>query len=114
MAYLARELCETGYAVIPSFLTPAEVKSVADSVDGVLSTGAGTRRLIRHPWCGALSFPVAEQADSPECSGWSEKEGEVFCQPPVSVLQSTLAVRIHIDDCDESNGALRVVPGSHR
>jgi ectoine hydroxylase-related dioxygenase (phytanoyl-CoA dioxygenase family) len=25
-----------------------------------------------------------------------------------------LAVRIHLDDCDEENGPLRFIPGSHR
>jgi ectoine hydroxylase-related dioxygenase (phytanoyl-CoA dioxygenase family) len=25
-----------------------------------------------------------------------------------------VTVRLHLDDCDESNGALRVIPGSHR
>jgi ectoine hydroxylase-related dioxygenase (phytanoyl-CoA dioxygenase family) len=25
-----------------------------------------------------------------------------------------LAVRVHLDDCDDRNGALRVVPGSHQ
>src|SRR4051794_6230525 len=25
-----------------------------------------------------------------------------------------LAIRIHLDDCGEDNGALRVIPGSHR
>lgn len=61
-----------------------------------------------------LSIPVAEWVDSPECRGWSEKEGELFVQPPVSVLDGVLALRLHLDDCDERNGALRVVPGSHR
>jgi hypothetical protein len=61
-----------------------------------------------------LSIPVAERVDSKQCSGWSEKEGELFVQPPVSVLQQVLAIRLHLDDCDEHNGALRVVPGSHR
>lgn len=73
---------------------------------------------IRKNWLVALhqdlSIPVAERVESLECSGWSEKEGEIFVQPPVSVLQDILAVRVHIDDCDERNGALRVVPGSHQ
>lgn len=73
---------------------------------------------IKKNWLVALhqdlSIPVAERVDSLECSGWSEKEGEIFVQPPVSVLQGMLAVRVHIDDCDERTGALRVVPGSHR
>jgi Phytanoyl-CoA dioxygenase (PhyH) len=61
-----------------------------------------------------LSIPVAERVDSPECQGWSEKEGELFAQPPVSVLDAVLALRLHLDDCNERNGALRVVPGSHQ
>ena len=61
-----------------------------------------------------LSIPVAERVDSPGCQGWSEKEGKWFVQPPVSVLDRVLALRLHLDDCNERNGALRVVPGSHR
>jgi hypothetical protein len=61
-----------------------------------------------------LSIPVAEKVDSEQSSGWSEKEGELFVQPPVCVLEQLLAIRLHLDDCDEQNGALRVVPGSHR
>jgi hypothetical protein len=61
-----------------------------------------------------LSIPVAERVNSPGCQGWSEKEGELFVQPPVSVLDTMLALRLHLDDCNLRNGALRVVPGSHR
>lgn len=61
-----------------------------------------------------LSIPVAERVDSLECSGWSVKEGETFVQPPISVLRDMLAVRVHLDDCNERNGALRVVPASHQ
>jgi hypothetical protein len=61
-----------------------------------------------------LSIPVAEHVNSPGCQGWSEKEGELFVQPPLSVLDSMLALRLHLDDCNERSGALRVVPGSHR
>jgi hypothetical protein len=61
-----------------------------------------------------LSIPVAERIESAACSGWSQKQGSIYVQPPASVLESILAVRLHLDDCDERNGALRVVPGSHR
>ena len=61
-----------------------------------------------------LSIPVAERVASQECSGWSEKEGQIFVQPPIHVLENLLAVRIHLDECDERSGALRVIPGSHR
>jgi len=60
-----------------------------------------------------LSIPVAERIDSSDYSGWSEKERQLFVQPPVSFLERMLAIRVHLDDCDQRNGALRVVPGSH-
>jgi ectoine hydroxylase-related dioxygenase (phytanoyl-CoA dioxygenase family) len=61
-----------------------------------------------------LSIPVADRIESPHCSGWSYKEGDLFVQPPITTLQDIVAVRLHLDDCDDQNGALRVVPGSHR
>jgi hypothetical protein len=60
-----------------------------------------------------LSIPVKERVESPECSGWSEKEGQLYVQPPITVLERLVAVRVHIDDCPAENGALRVVPHSH-
>jgi hypothetical protein len=60
-----------------------------------------------------LSIPVRDRVDGPECSGWSEKEGQLYVQPPVSVLERLVAVRVHIDDCPPGSGALRVVSGSH-
>jgi len=60
-----------------------------------------------------LSIPVQGRVDSPECSGWSEKEGQVYVQPPLSVLEQLVAVRIHLDECPVESGALRVVPRSH-
>jgi len=44
----------------------------------------------------------------------SIKEGEPYVQPPAEVLESLLAVRVHLDDCGVDAGPLRVVPGSHR
>jgi Phytanoyl-CoA dioxygenase (PhyH) len=61
-----------------------------------------------------LSIPVHQRILHPECSGWSEKEGVVYVQPPVRVLESLVAVRAHLDDCGPESGPLRVVPGSHR
>jgi Phytanoyl-CoA dioxygenase (PhyH) len=60
-----------------------------------------------------LSIPVLERCDNIHLSGWSHKEGILYVQPPIEVLENLVAVRIHIDDCNSDNGALRVVPGSH-
>ncbi|HEY6377368.1 MAG TPA: phytanoyl-CoA dioxygenase family protein [Edaphobacter sp.] len=35
-------------------------------------------------------------------------------QPPDYVLEKMLSVRIHLDDCPATNGALRVIRESHR
>jgi hypothetical protein len=61
-----------------------------------------------------LSIPVRERSNDPDLTGWSEKEGVLFVQPPVSVLESLVAVRLHLDDSGPEAGPLRVVPGSHR
>lgn len=61
-----------------------------------------------------LGIPVHARVDHPDLSGWSEKEGSWYVQPPVDVLQALVAVRVHLDDCSEDDGPLRVVPGSHR
>jgi hypothetical protein len=61
-----------------------------------------------------LSIPVARRVDSPLLRGWSEKEGEVFVQPPRDVLEQLVAVRLHLDACGPNDGPLRLVPGSHR
>jgi ectoine hydroxylase-related dioxygenase (phytanoyl-CoA dioxygenase family) len=45
---------------------------------------------------------------------WTAKAGWVAVQPPVAVLENTVTIRLHLDDCDATNGALKGVPGSHR
>ncbi|HXS28405.1 MAG TPA: phytanoyl-CoA dioxygenase family protein [Steroidobacteraceae bacterium] len=71
-----------------------------------------------HNWLVALhqdlAVPVRERVESAQTQGWSEKEGMIFVQPRLAVLEQLVAVRLHLDDCTEDNGAVRIVPGSHR
>lgn len=60
-----------------------------------------------------LSIPVAARVAEPTLRGWSEKEGTLFVRAPDDVLRQLVAVRVHLDDCAEEDGPLRVVPGSH-
>jgi hypothetical protein len=60
-----------------------------------------------------LSIPVLAKVDHPALTGWSEKEGALFVQPPADVLQKIVAVRLHIDECTSIDGPLKVVSGSH-
>jgi ectoine hydroxylase-related dioxygenase (phytanoyl-CoA dioxygenase family) len=65
-------------------------------------------------WHQDVTIAVRERIDVDGFGPWSVKDGIPHVQPPVVVLEQMLAVRIHLDDADETNGALRVVPGSHR
>jgi ectoine hydroxylase-related dioxygenase (phytanoyl-CoA dioxygenase family) len=44
---------------------------------------------------------------------WTTKQNQFAVQPPLDILQNVLTVRIHLDETDENNGALKVVPKSH-
>lgn len=69
------------------------------------------------PWHQDLSIAVRERpaGDAPAGWGpWSEKAGVVHVQPPAEVLERMLTVRLHLDPCPAENGALRVLPGTHR
>jgi Phytanoyl-CoA dioxygenase (PhyH) len=69
-------------------------------------------------WLVALhrdySIPVKARISSVDWSGWSEKEGFVYGRPPESVLDSLVAIRVHLDENTQKNGPLQVIPGSHR
>lgn len=66
------------------------------------------------PWHQDLTIAVRQRRNVPGYGPWSIKGGIPHVQPPVSILENILTVRLHLDDTGESNGALRVKPGSHK
>jgi hypothetical protein len=60
-----------------------------------------------------MTICVASRAEVPGYGPWTTKGGICHVQPPVRILEQMVSLRIHLDDCDESNGALRVLPGTH-
>ena len=66
------------------------------------------------PWHQDLTLALRSRTEVPGFGPWSVKDGIPHVQPPVELLEQMLTVRLHLDDADESNGALRVLPGSHR
>jgi ectoine hydroxylase-related dioxygenase (phytanoyl-CoA dioxygenase family) len=65
-------------------------------------------------WHQDLSISVDQRQDSlPGFVQWSMKEGQVAVRPPLSYSKNIRTLRIHLDACDEANGALRVLPGTH-
>jgi ectoine hydroxylase-related dioxygenase (phytanoyl-CoA dioxygenase family) len=65
-------------------------------------------------WHQDLTIAVRERHDVEGFGPWSLKAGIQHVQPPVAILENMIAARVHLDDADKSNGALNVVPGSHR
>lgn len=66
------------------------------------------------PWHQDLTITVKERVDVPGYGPWTVKDGLPHVQPPVDVLERTLAIRLHLDDTPTSNGALRVLSGTQR
>src|ERR1044072_5137920 len=65
-------------------------------------------------WHQDLTIAVREKVDVEGFRAWSIKAGITHVQPPVAVLEHMLTLRVHLDDTSEANGALRVLPGTHR
>lgn len=65
-------------------------------------------------WHQDVTIAVRERIEADGYGPWSIKAGINHVQPPVPVLQSMLTLRIHLDHAPESNGALRVLPGTHQ
>jgi ectoine hydroxylase-related dioxygenase (phytanoyl-CoA dioxygenase family) len=66
------------------------------------------------PWHQDVTVAVRERVETEGYGPWSTKEGVTHVQPPTEVLSRMLTVRIHLDPCPSTNGALRVIAGSHR
>jgi ectoine hydroxylase-related dioxygenase (phytanoyl-CoA dioxygenase family) len=60
-----------------------------------------------------LTIAVATKTDTPGYDPWTVKQDQYAVQPPIAVLQTNFTIRIHLDDTDENNGALKVIKGSH-
>jgi ectoine hydroxylase-related dioxygenase (phytanoyl-CoA dioxygenase family) len=118
------------YAIRDLFRLAPEVRALAGSsavravVEAVLGRGAFPVNALlfnkvpeanwKIPWHQDLFIRVRERVDAPGFTGWSVRAGVPHVHPPLSVLEGILTLRVHLDDCGAQNGALQVLPGSHR
>ncbi len=65
-------------------------------------------------WHQDLTIAVGGKVDMEAFGPWTTKAGVPHVQPPASVLEGMIALRVHLDDSDASNGALKVISGSHK
>jgi ectoine hydroxylase-related dioxygenase (phytanoyl-CoA dioxygenase family) len=61
-----------------------------------------------------LTISVKERHEIHGFGPWTVKQQQFSVQPPVEILRQNFTVRIHLDETDSSNGALRIIPGSHK
>ena len=66
------------------------------------------------PWHQDVTIAVESRVDVEGFGPWSTKADVVHVQPPASILEKMLSVRLHLDPCGDENGALKVIPQSHR
>lgn len=60
-----------------------------------------------------LTISVDKKIDIPGFGPWTIKQDQFAVQPPLHILKDNFTVRIHLDDTDEENGALNIIPKSH-
>ncbi|RQO29765.1 phytanoyl-CoA dioxygenase [Taibaiella sp. KBW10] len=66
------------------------------------------------PYHQDLKIEVDRKIEIGGFSHWTLKQGRFSVQPSLDILDNILTIRIHLDDTDAENGALKVIPRSHR
>ena len=64
------------------------------------------------PWHQDRVIAVADRQDAQGYHNWSLKAGVWHCEPPLPLFSVMRFVRVHLDDCDETNGAMEIATGS--
>ncbi|MDB5322527.1 MAG: protein involved in biosynthesis of mitomycin antibiotics/polyketide fumonisin [Phycisphaerales bacterium] len=118
--YAVRRLCET----VPAVRQLADSPELRALVEPFLGPAARVVRSLlfdknpaanwKVPWHQDLTIAVKDRREVRGFGPWSVKAGVPHVQPPVHVLAGMLTVRLHLDDCGQDNGPLRVLPGSHK
>lgn len=115
--YAIRNLLE-----VPEVRALASKPPIIDLANAVLGTALAVKALLfdkttqanwKVAWHQDLTIAVKEKKAVEGFSAWSEKAGIPHVQPPVEILENLLTLRIHLDDCNADNGALKVIPKSH-
>jgi ectoine hydroxylase-related dioxygenase (phytanoyl-CoA dioxygenase family) len=59
-----------------------------------------------------LTISVLQRENIEGFSCWTKKQNQFAVQPPVDILENNFTIRIHLDDTNIDNGALKVIPGT--
>ncbi|MGY3211704.1 phytanoyl-CoA dioxygenase family protein [Mucilaginibacter sp. HD30] len=64
-------------------------------------------------WHRDLTISVNKKVVLPGFINWTVKQNQYAVQPQLGILKENFTIRIHLDNTDKDNGALKVIPGSH-
>lgn len=65
------------------------------------------------PYHQDLTISVKDRLETPNFGPWTVKKNQFSVQPTIELLENIFTIRIHLDDTDAQNGALKVINGSH-
>lgn len=65
-------------------------------------------------WHQDLTIAVDKKMIMNNFGPWTAKQNQFAVQPPLNFLTNIFTIRIHLDDTNKNNGALKVIPGSHQ
>ena len=106
---------------VSQFATSAKLVSLLKSVTGLSAFPVRVIFFDKNPeanwlvpWHQDLAIAVAERIETPGFTGWSVKDEALHVHPPREILESMVTVRLHLDDSEASNGALKFLPETHR
>jgi len=112
------------FSVVPAIAKLARSPAVRTLVEPVLGPACFPVRALLFdklpeanwhvPWHQDCSIAVRRRIEIEGFSSWTVKAGVPHVQPPTSVLEQMVTVRIHLDTCGIENGPLRVLRGTHR
>jgi ectoine hydroxylase-related dioxygenase (phytanoyl-CoA dioxygenase family) len=60
-----------------------------------------------------LTISVDKKLKHDDFGPWTVKQDQFAVRPPLPILEDIFTIRIHLDDTDQNNGALKVIPKSH-
>ena len=64
-------------------------------------------------WHQDLTISANKKVEIDGYGPWTIKQNQFAVQPPINILKDNFTIRIHLDDTNAGNGALKVIPGSH-
>lgn len=65
-------------------------------------------------WHQDTALPLCKRKEIPGWGPWSVKGGIAYAHAPTHALDRVIALRVHLDASTERNGALRVLPATHK